>query len=235
MLLNDHLAHRGDMTTTILAAIGAAAIVLQAASRLPAALAELLHSCQLVRDAFGQLRASPSVTVHISSEVPKGCGDAQQLAVQRPLKLGKWAHSYAAGRKLDPIRGVGLLSTMAAVSARRTFSRAGRLGQSRATARPGGALGLDPDALGAAARIGGRHEVVVPGGPGDGERRLPAAAGLVDRAAHADRYHPARRIGADDQRYRVGADDVIGQGGRRAGRTGRRRDGQRGLSGRGRR
>lgn len=43
------------MVTTILTAIGAAVVILNSATRLPAALAELLHSCQLIRDAISDL------------------------------------------------------------------------------------------------------------------------------------------------------------------------------------
>jgi hypothetical protein len=46
---------RDGMVTTILTAIGAAVLILNSATRLPAALAELLHSCQLIRDAISDL------------------------------------------------------------------------------------------------------------------------------------------------------------------------------------
>ena len=48
------------MTTTILAAIGATILILQIASQLPPALADLLRSFRLVRDAFHDLRNPPS-------------------------------------------------------------------------------------------------------------------------------------------------------------------------------
>ncbi|WP_433174819.1 hypothetical protein [Actinoallomurus sp. CA-150999] len=44
------------MATTILTLIGTAVLILHAAARLPAALADLLRSCRLVRDAFHELR-----------------------------------------------------------------------------------------------------------------------------------------------------------------------------------
>jgi GMP synthase-like glutamine amidotransferase len=47
------------MITTILAAIGATVLILQTASQLPAALADLLRSLQLVREAVHSLRIPP--------------------------------------------------------------------------------------------------------------------------------------------------------------------------------
>lgn len=65
-------------TTTILAAIGATVLILQTATRLPPALADLLRSLRLVRDALHDLRTpSPS----------EGFNDGMDFAHEQADKL----------------------------------------------------------------------------------------------------------------------------------------------------
>lgn len=70
---------RVNMTTTILAAIGAAVLILNAATRLPTALAELLRSLHLVRDALRELRSPLSGSADKPAESGRsGCDQPKQ-------------------------------------------------------------------------------------------------------------------------------------------------------------
>jgi hypothetical protein len=69
------------MTTTILAAIGAAVLILNAATRLPAALAELLRSLHLVRDALRELRSPSSNSAGRPAERRPPVGDQIEAGV----------------------------------------------------------------------------------------------------------------------------------------------------------